>query len=317
MTYTRYINPLTDFGFKRIFGTEANKAIVIDFLNTLLPPHHRIQDLTYKNTENLGNTPLDRKAIFDIYCQASDGQRFIVEIQKVKQDYFRDRSIYYATFPIQEQAEKGYWDYQLFPFYTVGILDFVFDEHQDNEELIHIIKLKDQHCHTFHDKLQFIYIELPKFTKTLEESETPLEQWLFVLRHLSEFGDRPDLLQQKPIFNQLFEVAEFANLSRSEQSRYQSSLKYYRDWNNVMNTVRREGREEGWQEGREEGREEGRQEGQQALILRQLTRKLGAIPEPLQAQIFTLNPEAIAALGESVFDFNTLADLETWLASRS
>ncbi len=316
MAYTRYINPLTDFGFKRIFGTEANKAIVIDFLNTLLPPHHQIQDLTYKNTENLGNTPLDRKAIFDIYCQASDGQHFIVEIQKVKQDYFKDRSIYYSTFAIQEQAEKGYWSYQLFPVYTIAILDFILDNNQDDEELIHIIQFKDQHCRTFYTKLQLIYIELPKFTKPLEELETPLDQWLFVLRHLSELSDRPDLLQQNPIFNQLFEVAEFASLSRSEQGRYENSLKYYRDWNNVMNTARREGREEGREEGRQEGREEGRQEGQQVLLLRQLLRKLGELPAALETQIATLNSEDLAELGERVFDLSTVVDLRDWLAER-
>ncbi len=306
MTYLqdRYINPLTDFGFKRIFGTEAHKALAIAFLNTLLPPHHQIQDLTYKNTENLGNTPLDRKAIFDIYCQATNGQRFIVEIQKAKQNFFKDRSIYYASFPIQEQAQKGEWNYELAAIYTVGVLDFIFAEHQQDPDLIHIVKLKDQQCRVFYEKLQFIYIELPKFTKTLPELETPLDQWLFLLRHLPELRDRPQPLEQNPIFNQLFDVAELANLSRSEQDSYENSLKYYRDLNSVIDTAR------------QEGREEGRQEGQQALILRQLTRKLGAIPEPLQEQIFTLSPEGVTALGEFVVDVNTVADLEAWLRAR-
>ncbi|TVQ58834.1 MAG: Rpn family recombination-promoting nuclease/putative transposase [Spirulina sp. DLM2.Bin59] len=301
MTYLqdRYINPLTDFGFKRIFGTEANKALAIAFLNTLLPPHHQIQDLTYKNTENLGNTPLDRKAIFDIYCQASNGQRFIVEIQKAKQNFFKDRSIYYASFPIQDQAQKGEWNYQLAAIYTVGVLDFIFAEHQQEPDLIHIVKLKDQHCRVFYEKLQFIYIELPKFTKTLEELETPLDQWLFVLRHLAEMSDRPQRLQQDPIFNQLFEVAELANLSRPEQDSYENSLKYYRDLNNVIDTAR----------------QEGEQTGQKTLIVRQLTRKLGTIPEPLQTQILDLNGEDIAALGEAIFDLHTIPDLETWLRS--
>ncbi len=306
MTYLqdRYINPLTDFGFKRIFGTEAHKALAIAFLNTLLPPHHQIQDLTYKNTENLGNTPLDRKAIFDIYCQATNGQRFIVEIQKAKQNFFKDRSIYYASFPIQEQAQKGEWNYELAAIYTIGVLDFVFAAHQQDPDLIHIVKLKDQQCRVFYEKLQFIYIELPKFTKTLPELETPLDQWLFVLRHLPELRDRPQPLEQNPIFNQLFDVAELANLSRPEQDSYENSLKYYRDLNSVIDTAR------------QEGREEGRQEGQQALILRQLTRKLGAIPEPLQEQIFTLSPEDVTALGEFVVDVNTVADLEAWLRAR-
>lgn len=104
----RYINPLTDFGFKRLFGTEPNKNLLIDFLNVILPPQHRVKDLTYGSTENLGNTPSDRKAVFDLYCESEKGKKFIVEMQKAKHkhNYFKDRSIYYASFPIQDQAEK-------------------------------------------------------------------------------------------------------------------------------------------------------------------------------------------------------------------
>ena len=101
----KYISLLTDFGFKRVFGTEPNKRLLIDFLNTLLPAHHHIRDLTFKNSENLGKTPIDRKAIFDIYCEAESGERFIVEIQKAKQDFFKDRSVYYATFPVQQRVQ--------------------------------------------------------------------------------------------------------------------------------------------------------------------------------------------------------------------
>ena len=89
----KYISLLTDFGFKRVFGTEPNKRLLIDFLNTLLPVHHQIQDLTFRNTENLGSSAIDRKAIFDIYCQAENGDRFIVESQKANQNFFKDRSV--------------------------------------------------------------------------------------------------------------------------------------------------------------------------------------------------------------------------------
>jgi predicted transposase/invertase (TIGR01784 family) len=175
----KYISLLTDFGFKRVFGTEPNKRLLVDFLNTLLPSHHHIQTLTFKNTENLGSTPIDRKAIFDIYCQGSNGDRFIVEIQKAKQNFFKDRSVYYATFPIQEQALKGDWNYELSAVYTVGVLDFIFDDHKHENTLLHIVELKDQECRVFYEKLKFIYLELPKFTKTLEELSTHLDKWLF------------------------------------------------------------------------------------------------------------------------------------------
>ncbi|MEO0455980.1 MAG: Rpn family recombination-promoting nuclease/putative transposase [Cyanobacteria bacterium P01_A01_bin.114] len=256
----KYIDLLTDFGFKRVFGTEPNKDLLIDFLNTLLPEHHRIRAVTFKNSENLGNTPIDRKAIFDIYCQAETGERFIVEVQKAKQNFFKDRSVFYATFPIQEQAQKGIWDYELTAVYSVGVLDFIFDDHKNDAELLHTVELKNQRCEVFYDKLKFIYIELPKFTKTLDELESHIDKWLFLLRHLAQLDEPPAPLQEG-VFNQLFDVAEIANFSPAEQNTYQNSLKHYRDMNNIVDTLRQESREEGRQEGIQEGRQEGLQVG--------------------------------------------------------
>ncbi len=145
----RYVNLLTDFGFKRVFGSEPNEQLLMDFLNTLLPERHRIKALSYKSTENLGNTPIDRKAIFDIYCQSESGERFIVEIQKAKQNFFKDRSVFYASFPIQEQSLRGAWNFELASVYSIGVLDFVFDDHRYEDTLIHTVELKDQHCNVF------------------------------------------------------------------------------------------------------------------------------------------------------------------------
>ena len=312
----KYINLLTDFGFKRVFGTEPNKNLLIDFLNTLLPAHHRIKDVTFKNNENVGNTYLDRKAIFDIYCQGESGEYFIVEIQKAKQNFFKDRSVYYSTLPIQEQAEKGDWNYKLTPVYTVGVLDFIFAEHQhEKNTILHTVELKNQHCEVFYDKLKFIYIELPKFTKTLEELESQFDKWLFLLRHLSELKNPPQLLQAE-IFNQLFTVAEIANFSPRERDSYENSLKYYRDLNNVVDTSR----QEGLLQGREEGREAEKLinlQRQQALLIRQLSRKLGEIPDTVKASINQLADEALENLSEALFDFSSLDDLTSWLQQNS
>lgn len=245
----KYINPLTDFGFKKLFGSEPNKILLIDFLNQILPEKHKIQDLTYAKNEQLGLNELDRKAIFDLYCVGTSGERFIVELQKAKQNFFKDRSIYYASFPIQEQAQKGEWDYRLEPVYTVGILDFIFDDHKSDDELLHVVELKNQRCEVFYDKLKFIYIELPKFTKSEESLETHFDKWLFVLRHLSNLQNRPKALQDK-VFEKLFEAAEIARFSPSERDAYEDSLKYYRDLNNVVETAKQEGEAKGKEEGR-------------------------------------------------------------------
>lgn len=245
----KYVNPLTDFGFKKLFGTEPNKVLLIDFLNQILPEHHQIEDLSYSKNEQLGNQDLDRKAIFDLYCKGRNGERFIVEIQKAKQNFFKDRSIYYSSFPIQEQAKKGDWDYRLDPVYTVGILDFIFDDHKNENEFLHMVELKNQRGEVFYDKLKFIYVELPKFRKTEEELETHFEKWLYVFRHLANLNTRPQALQEK-VFEKLFEVAEIAKFTSEEKEAYEESLKYYRDLKNVVDTSREEGIEQGIEQGK-------------------------------------------------------------------
>ena len=236
----KYINPLTDFGFKKLFGSEPNKSLLIDFLNQVLPSQHKIKELNYAKNEHLGQNDLDRKAIFDLYCIGESGERFIVEIQKAKQNFFKDRSIYYSSFPIQEQAQKGDWNYKLDPVYTIGILDFIFDEHRNADSLLHLVELKNQNGEIFYDKLKFIYIELPKFKKGEDELNTQFEKWLFVFRHLSELNNRPKALQEK-IFKKLFLAAEIAKFSLEERVAYEESLKYYRDIKNVVDTSIEEG----------------------------------------------------------------------------
>ena len=108
----------------------------MSFLNELLPERHRIEDLTYTKNEQLGLDLMDRKAIFDLYCRSANGERFIVELQKAKQNYFKDRSVFYSSFPIREQAQRGDWNFRLEAVYTIGVLDFIFDDNKDNAQLL-------------------------------------------------------------------------------------------------------------------------------------------------------------------------------------
>lgn len=195
----KYINPYTDFGFKKLFGTEPNKDLLIDFLNeVILPEERKILDLSYTNPERTGWTKVDRKAIFDFYCVGKNNERFIVEMQMAKQDYFKDRSVYYASFPIQEQGRKGKWDFNLSEVYTVGVLDFVFSEDKDEQKVRHEVKLEDQDCQVFYDKLTFIYLEMPNFNKTEDELETTFDKWLYVLKYLPELENVLRNYKKKP-----------------------------------------------------------------------------------------------------------------------
>ncbi len=243
----KYINPFTDFGFKKIFGEEASKPLLLDFLNSLLPENNKIKDLSFKNTEHLGQTQADRKSLFDIYCEAKNGEKFIVELQKAKQNFFKERTVYYSTFPIKEQAEKGEWNYNLKAVFCIGILDFTFDDYEtepEKSEVVHTIKLKNQHGNTFYDKLTYIYLEMPNFAKSEKDLETRLDKWLFFIKHLEDFQTIPTIFKNESIFNQAFEKAELAKFDNAEWESYESSLKEYRDLKGYIDTAFDDGKAE-------------------------------------------------------------------------
>ena len=243
----RYINPYTDFGFKKLFGTEMNKDLLISFLNALLNGKEKeIDDVQYLNGENLGESYGDRRSVFDVYCKAKDGSRFIVEMQKAEQAYFKDRSVYYATTPIRQQAPKGEWDYQLNEVYTVGILNFEFPHGEyPADSYRHEIKLEDtEDHHVFYDKLTFIYLEMPKFTKTEDELETMFDKWMFVLHNLYRLLERPKALQDR-VFKKLFEQAEIARYSEAERRQYEESKKMFWDSYSVLKTAEMKGEKKG------------------------------------------------------------------------
>jgi len=251
-TKEKYIDLLTDFGFKKLFGTKANEDLLIDFLNQILPPSRQIQKINFSKNEQLGESEFDRIAIFDIFCQGENGEEFIVEIQRQRQLFFKDRSILYSTFPIQQNAKKGKkWNFELPPIYTIALLDFVFDEYKDDPNYIHHIELKDKNGKVFYNKLKYIYIELPKFTKKLEELETHFEKWLFVLRWINKLQKRPRALQER-IFKKIFTMAEIAKYDKKERARYDRIIKQHRDSSNVLEYAVNEGIEKGRERGREE-----------------------------------------------------------------
>ena len=245
----RYVNPYTDFGFKMLFGSEINKELLISFINSLLGGKEMICDLNYLNTEHLGTSERDRRAVFDVYCENERGEKILVEMQRGEQQYFKDRSIYYSTFPIREQGLKGEWDYKLKAVYVIGILNFKFSD-DTTDYYHHNVKLVDLNTNeVFYDKLTFIYLEMPKFNKSETELQTMFDKWMFVIRNLSRLMERPAALQER-VFTRLFESAEIAKFSKEQYEEYEDSLKAYRDWLNTTNTAVMKSREEGREEGK-------------------------------------------------------------------
>jgi len=243
----KYINPFTDYGFKRLFGEEPNKDLLLDFLNELLKDQEgEITELSYLPNEKLPISVGDRRAIFDIYCTNKKGEQFIVEMQKAEQKFFKDRTVFYSTFPIQEQARNKdrFWNFELKAVYTIGILDFEFEE-SDPNKYRHDVKLTEQETKkVFYDKLNYIYLEMPKFIKTEKELETRFDKWMFVLKNLPKLERIPARLKEK-VFLKLFETAEIAKLKPAEYKQYEASVNAYRDIFNIKNTYLEKGIEKG------------------------------------------------------------------------
>ena len=257
--HERYINPYTDFGFKKLFGTEMNKDLLKSFLNALFGEgKNKITDVQYLNSEVLGESSADRRSVFDVYCKTRSGSYFIVEMQKAEQANFKDRSIYYAATPIREQGKKGKkWDYHLEDVYTVGILNFCFPGNEyPADSFRHEIKLKDvEDNHVFYDKLTFLYLEMPKFKKTEDELETMFDKWMFVLHNLARLLERPAALQER-VFKKLFRQAEIAQYDAKERMTYAESLKEYWDYTSTLDTAYMKGEKKGLEKGRKEEKAE-------------------------------------------------------------
>ena len=247
----RYISLLTDFGFKRIFGTDPNKELLVNFLNSLFDGEEVIKDVKYLNSENVGDVYTERKAIFDVYCENEKGEKFIVEMQNAYQTYFKDRSLFYSTFPIREQAPKGSdWNFCLKKVYVVALLNYrMSDEAFDSSDTIHTIALMDTKTNNvFNAKLMFKYVEVGRFDKTDDELISLSDKWMYVLKNLSRLDNRPSSLREK-IFTKLFDAAAIARFTPMELREYEDSLKAYRDIKNSLDTAKEEGRAEGRAEG--------------------------------------------------------------------
>ena len=232
-----FMNPYTDFGFKKLFGTEPNKDILISFLNALFDGDQKtIVDLRYLNTEVLGPYYGDRNSVFDVYCQTENGGHFIVEMQRSDQPYFKDRTVYYASASIVQQAPKREnWNYKLDDVCVVGILDFVFpNKEYADDSYVHKVMLKDSlDNHEVYDKLTFYYVEMPKFKKQENELVTMQDKWLFVLKNICSLLTQPKELQDQ-VFTKFFEEARIGMFNDEERFAYMVSQKHYWDNHNTI-----------------------------------------------------------------------------------
>ena len=259
----KFINPFTDVGFKRIFGQEFSKPLLLDFLNSLLEGEKHIVNLTFLDKEQPALYDEDRSLIYDIYCETDEGEHIIVEMQNKSQPYFKSRSIYYISESIARQGERGSsWNYAIDSVYLIAFLNFIpldFKQQFRTDVVLAEKNTVDQ----FSDKLRMIYLQLPLFKKEADECENQVERWIYLLKNMETLSRLP-WAAQSAVFKKLESIADVGAMSRDERLKYDEALRKYRDTINVFEGVRMDGLMEGRMEGRKEGRKEGRMEGQRS-----------------------------------------------------
>lgn len=253
-----FINPFVDRGFKILFGQESSKELLIGLLNDMLEGERHIRDLHFLDKEVQAVTTDGRGVIFDLECEDEDGTIFIVELQNAAQPYFYERGLFYLSHAVVRQGEKGAdWKFKLCPVYGIFILNFrsgrtekvrtdiVLADREDGKQMSNI--------------LREIFIEMPLFTKTESECETPLDYWLYNLKYMEQL-ETLSFKGQRELFNHLEKLAKIANMNKRERAEYEACLKVYRDNKNIED-YRNEQLEEKYKEGREKGLKEGLKEG--------------------------------------------------------
>ena len=280
----KFINPFTDVGFKRIFGQEINKDLLIDFLNALLEGERQVKDIRFLDKELLPMYENDRRLIYDVYCTDENGEQFIVEMQNKEHVNFRERTIFYLSQAIARQGEKGVdWRFDLKAVYGVFFLNFMLTDLP--RKLRTDIVLADRDTHEqFSDKMRYIFLQLPLFTKEESECDTDFERWIYVLKNMETLQRLP-FKARNAVFQKLEEIVDIAAMSKEDRMKYDESIKVYRDRLAIIEYERRKGLAEGLAKG---------ERNKQIEIACNLKR-MGLATETI-AQATGLAPEAIEQL---------------------
>ena len=249
---TERINPFTDAGYKRIFGQEPSKDLLISFLNGLLEGERKITDVTFLDKEQLRESDESRTLIYDVFCKTDTGENIIVEMQNRIQPYYKKRSIYYISRAISNQGESGRnWMYGISAVYCISLMNFT-DDAISRKFRTDVALMDMETGELFSRDMRLIYLQLPRFRNTLEECCTLFDKWIYVLNHMEVLERLPEALQMD-IFKKLTEVTDVASLSKDERAEYDYALKHYRDALCLLDGARLEGLREGRLEGIQEG----------------------------------------------------------------
>jgi len=290
----RFISPKTDFAFKKIFGSPDSKDILISFLNALIyNGESTIEDLEILDPYQIPQVIGLKDTYLDVKAKLKDGSLVIIEMQVLNVESFGKRVLYNASkaYSLQLDAGQGYW--ALKPVIALTITDFIM--FPETEKFINHFAFKELEANFIYPEnhLDLIFVELPKFTKTLDNLETLADQWMFFLQQTATLNEVPAPLRDNPNFDLAFHIAETSNLSLEEFELLERRALAVEDSRNVVRRALLEGLEQGLQQGLQQGQAQGEQQRSRD-IARSL---LGLLPPETIAEKTGLTVAEVEALG--------------------
>ena len=235
----KYINPYTECGFRKLFGEDSSKVLLIDFLNQLLPAHHQITSIYFDDIQDEMFHYEYYHSNFDIYCTANNGIQFIIELKNEINSHFKEKALFNIANLIRKNVETKYWNYELNFIYHISMIDFFYEKHYHAKYYRHV-DFKDQFNENFYSKLSMIYLQIPAFNKNENEITSKLDKWIYFLKYLDKFNDVPALLNE-PIFLKAFKIADISLLSPTQLHEYEKSKLNYLDILNICHNAKAEG----------------------------------------------------------------------------
>lgn len=244
----KYILPLSDFGFKRVFATERDKCLLIDLLNLCVADDFGIiTDIAYLPNEQLGEREEEKKVVFDIYCRNQDDDRFIIEMQRAERPSFFRRVNTYVSRIISREVQVGDGEYRIPRVASVNILDYEMSEFKDSERFFWKIWNKDDENKIFSKSPAYYFIELSKFARLKKDTGnlSRLDKWLYLLKHVHDMEEPPKWVQGDAVFERFFRLCEYENMNTMERTSYNKSILEYADVREAVDFAQVKGRAEG------------------------------------------------------------------------
>ncbi len=313
----RFLNPKTDYAFKKIFGSEASRDILISFLNAILvlSGAEVIVDVTVLDPRLAPKIDGMKDTYLDVRVRDQRGRSYIVEMQVLNVEGFEKRILYNACKAYVNQLGKGDPYHILTEVVAVTITDFTM--FPDLARVLSRFRLcADENPLICQRDLELVFAELPKFTSTEGELSTTLDRWLYFLKTARDLTAIPQSLAVEPAIVHAFEIASRAGWTEEELDELEKREMWIGEQRHILELARAaeqkaRAAEQKAQEAEQKGEARGRAEGKAETLLRQLRRRFHAVPPEMVDRVLNAGSAQLDDWLDRILDAKTLPDVFT------